>query len=341
MDPHDACYRRLFSDPRLLRDLIACVIQDAWIEAFDWAGLQPLPAQYISDDLRRRCGDAVWRIPRTPAADGTPPSADLYILFLLEFQSQPIRIMALRLLTYAGLLYESLLQHRLIPSGAPLPLLLPIVLYSGRRPWRAPTELSALMPPADPVLARYQPQMRYLLIDEGALLRAGALPERNLATLLFRMEHAQGIDELREIVHTLLNATTGPGFEELRRAFTLWLRHVLLARVIPEASLPETTNLQEFDMTLAENALTWTEQWKQEGLQEGRRQGLREGRKEGRQEGLQEGQAHLLERLLIHRFGPLPARILEQLHQASASQLETWALNSIDAAALDEVFHQA
>ncbi|MFC4298181.1 Rpn family recombination-promoting nuclease/putative transposase [Castellaniella hirudinis] len=314
MNRHDACYRRLFSDPRLLRDLLACAVQDPWIDTLNWIGLQPVPAEYISDDLRRRCGDAVWRIPQKPAADGTPPATDLYILILLEFQSQPVRIMALRLLTYAGLLYESLLQHRLIPTGAPLPLLLPIVLYSGHRRWRAPTELSALLTPADPALARYQPQLRYLLIDEGALLQAGALPDRNLATLLFRMEHAQGIDELREIVHTLLDATIDPGFEELRRAFTLWLRHVLLARVVPSASPPETTDLQEFNMTLAEKAITWTEQWEQQG------------------------QAHLLEHQLAHRFGPLPAHLIEQLHSASATQLEAWALNVIDAATLDEVF---
>lgn len=318
MNRHDACYRRLFSDPRLLHDLIVCAAQDPWIDTLDWAGLQPVPAEYISDDLRRRCGDAVWRIPRKPAANDTPPTADLYILFLLEFQSQPVRVMALRLLTYAGLLYESLLQHRLIPTDAPLPLLLPIVLYSGQRRWRAPTELSALMAPADPALARYQPQLRYLLIDEGALLQAGSLPDRNLAALLFRMEHVQSIDELREIVHTLLNATTDPGFEELRRAFTLWLRHVLLARVIPEASLPETTDLQEFDMTLAEKAPTWTAQWKQEGLQA--------------------GQAHLLERLLTRRFGPLSADLADRLRQAPAEQLEIWALNFVDATTLDEVF---
>ncbi|MBB5217424.1 hypothetical protein HNQ49_004136, partial [Parapusillimonas granuli] len=36
-----------------------------------------------------------------------------------------------------------------------------------------------------PDLSSYQLQLRYVLIDEGALLRAGGLPDANLAGLLF------------------------------------------------------------------------------------------------------------------------------------------------------------
>ncbi|WP_072786448.1 Rpn family recombination-promoting nuclease/putative transposase [Duganella sacchari] len=58
--------------------------------------------------------------------------------------------MALRMQVYIGLLYQDLVaQHKLSKHGK-LPPVLPIVLYHGRQPWNAATELTELMlpPPA-------------------------------------------------------------------------------------------------------------------------------------------------------------------------------------------------
>jgi hypothetical protein len=61
------------------------------------------------------------------------------------------------------------------------------------------------------------------------------------------------------------------------------------------------------------------------------------GEKKGRQEGRQEGEAALLRRLLIRRFGTLPAQAEERLAQASLDQLETWGDRVLEAATLTEV----
>jgi hypothetical protein len=49
---------------------------------------------------------------------------------LLEFQSTFDRLMAVRLLTYIGLLYEDLHRSKAIGPDDPLPPVLPIVLYN-------------------------------------------------------------------------------------------------------------------------------------------------------------------------------------------------------------------
>ncbi|WP_222929331.1 Rpn family recombination-promoting nuclease/putative transposase [Pigmentiphaga humi] len=71
------------------------------------------------------------------------------------------------------------------------------------------------------------------------------------------------------------------------------------------------------------------------GVERGMAQGLEKGLEQGRQE----GGAHLLANQLSRKFGPLPDAALEQLHAATAAELETWALNLLDAGTLDEVFH--
>jgi hypothetical protein len=58
----------------------------------------------------------------------------VYVYLLLEFQSRADRLMAVRLLTYVGLLYEDLAAAGEIPPGGRLPPVLPLVLYNGSGP---------------------------------------------------------------------------------------------------------------------------------------------------------------------------------------------------------------
>ena len=80
---------------------------------------------------------------------------------------------------------------------------------------------------------------------------------------------------------------------------------------------------------------------RKEGLEQGRavRAGvIQRAREEGMERGVLRGERTVLERQLRHRFGPLPAAVVERLGQASADDLETWADNVLDAGSLDGVF---
>lgn len=74
--------------------------------------------------------------------------------------------MALRQLTYLALFYESLVKaKRLDPEGR-LPPALPVCLYNGDQPWRAPDRLESLIAPPPEELRDYQIRFRHLLVDE-------------------------------------------------------------------------------------------------------------------------------------------------------------------------------
>ena len=57
-----------------------------------------------------------------------------------------------------------------------------------------------------------------------------------------------------------------------------------------------------------------------------------------RDEGRVEGERAILERQLRRRFGFLPLRVVERLHQAPSDDIEAWADNMLDADALEKVF---
>lgn len=65
--------------------------------------------------------------------------------------------------------YETLVRRKLTPPGNPLPAILPILLYSGLKPWKHAQDIASLLQPVPASLRPFQPTMQYLLIDEGTL----------------------------------------------------------------------------------------------------------------------------------------------------------------------------
>jgi hypothetical protein len=133
MPDHDSLYRRLFDHPEMVAQLLREFVAGPWLDDLDLEGMTRENATYHAETGDRREGDMVWRIPRR---DG----GDIYLLLLLEFQSTSDRWMALRMLAYAGLLWQHLLTEKRLPPDGRLPPILPVVLITatgaGRRRWR-------------------------------------------------------------------------------------------------------------------------------------------------------------------------------------------------------------
>lgn len=62
------------------------------------------------------------------------------------------------------------------------------------------------------------------------------------------------------------------------------------------------------------------------------------GLKQGINQGIGLGQSELLLRLLQRKFGDLLETIINKITTATQGQLESWALNFVDAKTLGEVF---
>ncbi len=77
--PHDSGYKLLFSHPALVADLLSGFVAEDWVKELDFATLEKQPGSYVSDDLRPRADDVVWRVRWRDHW--------LYVYLLLEFQS--------------------------------------------------------------------------------------------------------------------------------------------------------------------------------------------------------------------------------------------------------------
>lgn len=301
----------------MVADLLRGFVPEPWVQEVDFATLEKVSGSYVSDDLRTGEDDLVWRV---RLREGW-----LYVYLLLEFQSSVGAYMAVRVMTYVGLLYQDLIRWRELAPGGRLPPVAPIVLYNGLPRWQAAVDVAELVAVGPGGLAVYRPQVRYLLIDEGAL-PVEALPvTRNLVAALFRLEHSRQPEDVRRVVESLIEWLAAPEQTSLRRAFTVWLGRVLLPRRLPGVRVPEIGGLQEVRSMLAERVIEWTQDWKQQGIEEGLQQGLIAGAREG-----------VLSALEI-RFGRAPVAVQEAVNRtADLEQLRALQRRAILAASLEE-----
>jgi predicted transposase YdaD len=99
------------------------------VESLDFSTLERVNASFVSDNLKRSEGDMVWKVRRR---DGTP----VYVYLLVEFQSRADRFMAVRIMASVAALYLDLIARGELAPGRKLPLVIPLIAYSIRRPRR-------------------------------------------------------------------------------------------------------------------------------------------------------------------------------------------------------------
>ncbi|TBV10871.1 Rpn family recombination-promoting nuclease/putative transposase [Stutzerimonas kirkiae] len=308
---HDSGYKLLFSNPAFIRDLLLGFVPHEWVRQLDFATLEPLNGHYVSEDMRQRHEDMVWRV--RLRGDW------LHIYLLLEFQSTPDRFMVLRLLSYIGLFWQQLEKQGQLTDDKRLPPVLPLVLYNGEQEWPYPTELAALCHPPPKDLRSFQPQ-DYLLIDESRYEEEQLAGQRNLVATLMRLEHARDVQSLQAIIEELLTWLRLDDQTALRRNLAQWIVR-LIRRRVPRGEVPELTDLLEVNTMLARRDIDWGAKWKQQGREE--------------------GQAALLLRQLSKRFGPLPEWAVQRVARAGGQRIGQWAEAIFDAQDLEELLGTA
>jgi Putative transposase, YhgA-like len=313
---HDRSFRLLFSQPRLMEDLIRRFIGhgEPWVDDLDFATLERVSTAHVSDALDSRDGDLGWRIRLR--------SAPVVIYLLLEFQSEPQRFMALRQSVYLGLFYQQLLKQGHLTSDGWLPLVLTIVVYNGKVRWLAPRELAELIRGIEGPLAAYVPRLWYRLIEMEAYEET-ELQGSNLVALLIRLERGRSRDDLNRVIRDLADAVPGPDEGGLRRAFVVWIRRVLLAGK-GEGDVPELVDLEDFRTMLLETVEEWN----------------REIEARGHEKGLEQGRRDLLLRLLEVKFGALDERTRARVSAADSQRLLKWGERVLSAERLSDVFRR-
>lgn len=317
--PHDHFFKAMFGHTEVAADFLRHYLMPEVAALLEPNSLRIRKDSFVDPALTEHRSDLLYQVRLRDGGEG-------YVYVLFEHKSAPEPAIGLDLWRYLARIWE---QTRKAGGGGPLPLILPVVIYHGREPWRLSTEFAGFLAELPPALAAFVPNFRYWLVDLSAYSDEAIRGEvvLRVTLLLFKyifreelrerlpfilglladlLTQRSGLDYLETVLRYVAGATDRVNRDDLRRALEqTWVRG---------------------EQTMA----TIAEEWIQEGMQKGLQQGL--------QQGLSQGETRVVRRLLTRRFGPLPAWVEERLQRADAAQLERWADRVLEAATLEAVF---
>ena len=306
-NPHDAAFKAAFEKRELAESFFRHYFPQQIVGQIDFRYLKFANRSYVDEKLKDKHSDIVYQ---TKIRGKT---AFLYLLF--EHQSTPDFWMIFRLLCYMTNLWREFIDQN--PGAKQLPVILPVVLYHGKRKWNCPRSLIDIMETGEG-LERYIPHFTYDLYDLGdyedeRLLLGEAMA---LGLVLYLMKHIFDEDfggHLESAITYLDRIHT----QETQLEFLEWiLRYAYHAReddldthIDRGLNALDNENARRTAMTIAERL---------------------------RQEGFHNGQSQLILKLLKKRFGYLSPTLEKKLNESGVDVLDRFGESIFDFESLED-----
>jgi predicted transposase YdaD len=307
----DAAYSLLYQNKTMVELLLRSWAPPDVADDINYSTLREESPKHYDGEGHLRVGDLVWSFRMR--------SGQLvWAAILLEFQSTPDLMLPWRLLSYASLFWRRVESAGRLQDGK-LPALLPIVLYSGSRPWNVSQHMAdCVSAPEGSSLRTYAPRMPYLVVDVQRQDRSRLEGLDHPVAWAMLLEQAHEDEEVRRLVTKMDEWGRATERRAAWAAFGVLLREIVAAGRAGAGGLQYGTGLTEEErkMSLAENFDRWKQQWVEEGVERGREEGRREGelrglergRQEGEQLGVNRGLRFAVQSALTARFGTLGTR---------------------------------
>ena len=303
----DRSIRWLFKDPEYVRGLLE-IVNDPLVEELDFSRLTQENTTFIPDNLREQEADIVCSVPYRRSEDAgetdeTDETEDLLLYILIEHQSTVDASMGFRLLFYMMHIWDTqrrdweseevpMSQWRLRP-------IVPIVVYTGDRPWHPPLSLTALMGYIPASVAEAVPSFTPLFLNvketEVSDLTRNDHPFGWLLTVL-QKERAPK-EELRAALSRAVREMSRLDGVD-RRQWGIFITYLclLISHRRPSEEREELRSLisdetqgSRYEEEAKEVVQTIADYLREEGREEGIAQGVQLGREEGIAQGVQLG----------------------------------------------------
>lgn len=195
-NPHDKIFKHTFSNVENVQDFLKGSLPDEIVMKLNLGTLERDAESFVDDELREHFADIVY-------ACQYGKQKKLEIAFLFEHKTQQPQYIYLQLLRYMLNVWE---QRR--KNGEPLRIILPLVIYHGRKAWKVRTFHEELGIDPFPVeFASFFPSFNYHLIDllasKDAQIKASFnIPRLRVSLLL--MKHIWDPNLLEKLPFILL-----------------------------------------------------------------------------------------------------------------------------------------
>ncbi len=282
---------------QMLRDYVC---DEATANALNFDDIERINSEFVDPGARRYFqSDMVWKIGYKDQS-----RQPLYLALLLELQSRPCYHMALRMLNYIIQFYLCLAENNPMAKAFPLPEVIPVVLYTGRRKWNGPLNISELIATrsgADP--KRQAPiNFEYILLNAPLTTLKGA---EN--SILWHLIECFKIDDRIKLAQKWRQLKTV--LPDLNTDINAWCQLIaMLAEQLKEGNMSTkiTTDAEYTEVTMDDVDHLFDEEG---SIIVGEKRmlllGEAKGRAEGRAEGKSEERINNLKQVLFGKFGDI------------------------------------
>lgn len=314
--PHDAYFRKVMSELRAAKGFFVQHLPPALQAQIDWDQLKLQNASFLDEHLKRSAADALYQVRLNGKL--------AYLYLLCEHTSEPDPLLAFRIIKYIVRIIQ---QHSEQYPDEPFPVVYPIVLYTGDKPYTQTLDWYELFGEHRNFMHQIfnsPVQLIEVCKIEDAILRqhlwAGAFEfmfkyrfkrclnksiAKQIGTWLEELEKLGGCEYTSVLLKYLLNF-----FDESQgEKFINTLRPYL------------TPRLEREMMTIGEQ-LTY------------------KGMQLGIQQGIQQGEYTFLSALLEYKFKRIPIEYRKKMEQAEPTTLLGWAKRALEAKNLVDVFEE-
>jgi predicted transposase/invertase (TIGR01784 family) len=175
---HDTWYKTLFSNPRIVKDLLTSFVEEQFVFGLDFSSIKKLNSSFVSEEFKKRESDVIYEIKSRGVSN--------YIYVLIEFQSTVDPYMALRMASYVFLFHQEIVKTTECRKLQPV---FPILLYNGSESWTSPESFRDLLAPSD-IPMKYLPEFRYYKIAINEIPKRHLVELRNAAAAVFYVENS-------------------------------------------------------------------------------------------------------------------------------------------------------
>ena len=276
---YDKAYKMLLGNPEAFCRFMRSLVNEKLAQNVTSENIEMVDKSMITREGRKYESDLIYKV-------SIKPNQEAYFYILMEFQSNPDKSMALRILNYIVQFYQSLSKNDLLPE------IFPVVLYNGDREWNVKTEIAQCIENRW-IPKKYIPKMSYYLIELGKIQ---SLTDALVHSVVYAEQHSEDVkreDYLENLEHLAQKIVP----QELKQAFADWFT-MTATGTIPENKIEQLKNsLKEREGNML---ATFGERIYNEGIEKGRAEGIERGIERGRTEGIEKGRIEVAKNMLAN-----------------------------------------
>lgn len=269
---HDKWYTRVFSNPRIVEELLRSFVHEKFVQELDFSSIRKLNTKFIPVSERSRHADLVFEI----EAHGQIA----YIYLFIEFQSTVDHFMALRMARY---LFEFYQEIQVLTQGELLSPAFPILIYNGDQIWTAPERFSELLSESS-VPREYIPQFKYFKIAINEISKRELVKLRNAVSAVFYIENSSAV-EIQKNWNALVSV-----LKEVLEKDGVEIVSAIVDRIFEVHKLSKKSNIVRSieDLNEVESMLeTRTKKWEESVFEKGMEKGIEKGMEKGIEKGIE------------------------------------------------------